>query len=75
MGSEISLQKYWFYAIFLLIISFVAIDVYLNSKAEYEALQMGTETSIEKLSQLKMIIFGGTILLQLLITSTLILRE
>jgi len=66
-------RKDWFYAKILLLVTFIAVAIYLNSKAEYEALQMDAETNVDKLSQLQMILFGCSILLQLAIASTLFL--
>ena len=71
MDNDISPRKDLFYAKFALMIAFVAGDIYLNSKVEYEALD--ANTSIDKLSQLQIILFGCTILLQLSIASTLFL--
>ena len=52
-------------------VTFVAGDVYLNSKTEYEATL--TLTNIKELSQLQMILFGCSVLLQFSITSALFL--
>ena len=55
-----------FYAAFLSMGAFVAADIYLNSTAEYEALESG-------LSQLQVVLLGTAIALQFSIASALFL--
>ena len=69
--DEINPSRGWFFTKLGLIEVFVAGDVYLNSKAEYEALQLGPET--DELEQLQMILFGCSLVLQLSIASSIFL--
>ncbi|KAL7534973.1 hypothetical protein ACHAXR_008694, partial [Thalassiosira sp. AJA248-18] len=71
--DEIIPKRDWFYVKIGLMASFVAGDVYLNSKAEYEALQLVAGSGWEEMTQLQMILFGCTIILQLSIASALFL--
>ncbi|KAL3800409.1 hypothetical protein ACHAW5_009087 [Stephanodiscus triporus] len=73
MDNGIHPQKMGFFIKFGLLISFIAADAYLNSKAEYEAMEMDGKSSIDELSQLQMILFGSTIVLQLSIASSIFL--
>ncbi len=71
MDDEIKPKKDWFFAKFALMVIFVTLDVYLNSKAEYEALV--TKSSLDELSQLQMLLFGSGILLQISLASAFFL--
>ena len=71
--DEIHPQKNGFSIKFALLFSFIAADAYLNSKIEYEAMAMDGKSSINELSQLHMILFGSTIVLQLSIASSFFL--
>jgi hypothetical protein len=73
VDNEMHPQKNGFYIKFALLISFLAADAYLNSKAEYEAMEMDGKSSIDELSQLQMVLFGSTIILQLSIASSIFL--
>ena len=73
----------WFYTKLAFIILFIAGDIYLNSKAEYEALlqfdaskttsHTNNTNEWAQLSQLQMLLFGCIIILQLSIASALFL--
>ena len=73
----------WFYTKLAFIILFIAGDIYLNSKAEYEALlqfdaskttsHTNNTNEWAQLSQLQMLLFGCAIILQLSIASALFL--
>ena len=67
--SEINPKKEWFYPKCGLLVTFVAIDVYISSKTEYEM----DATNIQKVSQLQMIFLGCSLLLQVSIASALFL--
>ena len=60
-----------FYAKFALMILFILGDLYLNSKAEYEALQSYStgEDDIERITQIQIILFGCILLVQVSIFS------
>jgi len=73
VDNEMHPQKNGFYIKFALLISFIAADAYLNSKTEYEAMEMDGKSSIDELSQLQMVLFGSTIILQLSIASSIFL--
>ena len=73
VDNEIHPQKNGFSIMFALLISFIAADAYLNSKNEYEAMALDGKSSIDELSQLQMILFGSTIVLQLSIASSFFL--
>ncbi|KAL3827511.1 hypothetical protein ACHAXA_003780 [Cyclostephanos tholiformis] len=68
-------QKNGFHIKLALMVSFIAADAYLNSKAEYDAMELsdGKSSGNAELSQLQMILFGTTIVLQLSIASSLFL--
>ena len=71
--DEINPKREWFFTKLGLIIAFIAGDVYLNSKAEYEALQPTAGGIKDELEQLQMILFGCSLILQLSIASSLFL--
>lgn len=67
-----SARSEWFFLKFLLLIVFIAVDIYLNSKAEYETLAH-QNSSMKEVSQLQMLLVGGQVLLQMSIASVLFL--
>ena len=71
MENETKVQKDWFYAKFAMLIGFVFADLYLNSKAEYEALQ--PHQTENEMNQLQFIVFGCIILSQVSVFSTFFL--
>lgn len=72
--DDVHPHKNGFLIKFALMISFIAGDAYLNSKAEYEAMELsGKPSGIDELSQLQMILFGTSVVLQLSIASSLFL--
>jgi hypothetical protein len=74
VDNEVHPQKNGFLIKFASMLSFIAVDAYLNSEAEYEAMELnGKSSGIDELSQLQMILFGTTIVLQLSIASSLFL--
>lgn len=64
MHSRTRPETRWFYIKFALLVTSIFLDVYLNSKIEYEAMAMSEEIGLEKLSQLQMVLFGCTIIFQ-----------
>ena len=73
MDEEIKPKKDWFHTKFAFMVVFVTLDVYLNSKAEYEALLVAAELSLDELSQLQMLLCGSGILLQFSLASAFFL--
>ena len=72
--DEINPSREWFFTKLGLLAVFVAGDVYLNSKAEYEALHLGQgKMNTDELEQLQMILFGCSLVLQLSIASSIFL--
>ena len=72
--DEINPSREWFFTKLGLLVVFVAGDVYLNSKAEYEALHLGQgKMNTDELEQLQMILFGCSLVLQLSIASSIFL--
>lgn len=75
MEHDLSTQRNWYHTKFISLTFFVTIDSYLNSKSEYEALQPSLsdlsdydkdhhDSSIDTITQLQIIFFGCSILVQ-----------